>query len=889
MLLDRTNAAWTIGFRWPILVFMLVYYLWSEMARPSLAAVTLTPADHNLKRYNGEQVIVACSATPKEAIPRWYSPSLSEITEDSNQRIHIERRNDNVILRLKGVRSEDRGVWSCTADTYGKRSFTLEVEDPLILQANSVEYAPLEETHFISCVASGTIKAEFTWRKGPHKHKLTSSKYRVSQSGLHIASVSLADNDTFWCTADMYEKGITVDHPIRIIVSKAVTVPHITCAGNPCAVQGGRAVLRCESSGLPQPKYQWSKGPALQIQSNPDFKYHTDGNSLVINKLNRSDDGVYKCRAFNEYDKLGKEVDYKIKVLVPPNIDPISAPSISRDETTDLICAVDPNSSPPVYFNWFHQDGKLIKENEHFQIIDDPRNFRSVLRVINANKNHFLNYTCEAKNVAGVRRSNGELRINLPCAQSENTTTVFYGLSELESRVQCTFDSYPMPSITWHVDRPQSPEIRVGQRGVRTITLSQTGPYQWTSFLKIAPSSLESDLMLYCSARNPRHHESSTVQITLRKATLPDPPTFGQRVTSFINTASFSVQLPTNTGGLPIKHVEVRYKPVQNKLQLLEPAYLSERFNVSEGQKSILITLTNLFPSTFYRIGLVSITDFGESKTKENLFQTRGQTHPLFDVGVASAGLLNGSAFTLVNSSENVIPCGFFSSCIIKWRMLSDGGSPVSKITIDHLRVRSSAVFDSRQRKNAITIFKPLPVEPAGYELKNLLPLSRYMIEFNASNQFGTGTKLFYVKTSASPPGYRELQEARKRPGVWAVIGIILLIVILLVFLCMFVVCLRMPKPTSSSAQNFMGKIAGVSSATNQAFFDVNDFRDSMQPLNGGDTSRNFNPLYKENTGFESPWNTFLSESRSVVDKQRSLPPSITKNGFNLKNDSSRV
>ncbi|KAI0987084.1 hypothetical protein GJ496_003266 [Pomphorhynchus laevis] len=845
-----------------------IFALFACYIIPSVyTAVSLTPADGIMKRESGEQLIVACNVN-QPATPKWYSPTGSEISEDSNQRIHIERKHSKVILRLKGVRSEDRGLWSCDAGLKGKKSFTLDVEDPLVLISNAIEYAPLGETHFIKCIPSAPNKVELSWRKGPYKHKVESSKYRPDANGLHIVTVGMADNDTFWCTADIVDRGKTIDQPIRIIVSEAVTKPNIGCVGDPCAVQGGKAILQCHSSGIPSPKYQWSKGPALRIQSNPDFKYHTDSNSLVINKLNLSDDGTYECRAFNEFDTQGKSAFYTMHVLVPPLINPILPLLISIDESADLECSVDRSSSMPISFQWMHDNGSLLVENRHFQIVDDLINFRSVLRIFNANKAHFLNYTCEARNIAGRRRAVGELRINFPSEFTTNTTTVYFGLEGLESHLRCTFDGYPMPTITWHLDRPSSAELRPGDRNARDITLSQSGPYRWTSSIKIVPPSLSSDLVLFCVARNPRQ---SSVQITLKRATSPDPPSYGDRLNSFVNTASFKAVMPHFTGGLPVRQIEVRYKPVPDDRQTLEPPFLSERFNVSSSDNNVLVTLGNLLPSTLYRVGLVSFTDFGPSRMLENLFLTSGKTHPIFDVGVALS--TNESAsLTIANNSNDVLACGMFSSCILKWKMLSDGGSPLTSISISHSRIRTGN-FDSVSRQNVVN----LPITDQYYELKGLLPLSRYLVEFKSKNEIAQGSKKFFIKTGASPPGYRELQEARKRPGVWAVIGIILLIVTLLVFLCMFVVCLRMPKP-NSSGNNFIGKIAGVTSP-DPPFFN-GDFRDnSMQPLNA-DTSRNFNPLYKDNSGFESPWNTFIGDSR--FEKQRSFPAGFTT-------DSSRV
>jgi hypothetical protein len=93
--------------------------------------------------------------------------------------------------------------------------------------------------------------------------------------GLRINQVSMSDNDTFWCRADVLETGESRDFPITVIVSsmseinfdgilffvpiESISQARVTCA-NPCAIEKKTATLICEAVGLPAPKYLWFYG-----------------------------------------------------------------------------------------------------------------------------------------------------------------------------------------------------------------------------------------------------------------------------------------------------------------------------------------------------------------------------------------------------------------------------------------------------------------------------------------------------------------------------------------------------------------------------------------------------------------------------------------------------
>ncbi len=98
-----------------------------------------------------------------------------------------------------------------------------------------MQYVALGETAVIQCRVQANPIAEVTWFKGDDKTRIglfaffvsdrdgslliENPNYEVVHDGLRIKQVSMSDNNTFWCRADVLETGESRDLPITVIVS----------------------------------------------------------------------------------------------------------------------------------------------------------------------------------------------------------------------------------------------------------------------------------------------------------------------------------------------------------------------------------------------------------------------------------------------------------------------------------------------------------------------------------------------------------------------------------------------------------------------------------------------------------------------------------------------
>lgn len=78
----------------------------------------------------------------------------------------------------------------------------------------------MDSSVLIKCRVLANPSAEVSWFKGRDKTRLTSSNYERSNDGLKIHRVTLADNDVFWCQADVLETGESKDYPIQVIIAR---------------------------------------------------------------------------------------------------------------------------------------------------------------------------------------------------------------------------------------------------------------------------------------------------------------------------------------------------------------------------------------------------------------------------------------------------------------------------------------------------------------------------------------------------------------------------------------------------------------------------------------------------------------------------------------------
>ena len=97
---------------------------------------------------------------------------------------------------------------------------------PITFLGPSTQYVELNSGALIPCQARASSSAEVSWFKGADKASLSLPNYEPRFDGLRIQRVSLSDDDTFWCRADVSETGESKDYPIQVILVRAYSKEH---------------------------------------------------------------------------------------------------------------------------------------------------------------------------------------------------------------------------------------------------------------------------------------------------------------------------------------------------------------------------------------------------------------------------------------------------------------------------------------------------------------------------------------------------------------------------------------------------------------------------------------------------------------------------------------
>ncbi|XP_061452081.1 carcinoembryonic antigen-related cell adhesion molecule 6-like [Rhineura floridana] len=184
-----------------------------------------------------------------------------------------------------------------------------------------------------------------------------------------------------------------------LTVSEVLSKPSLSVSPYPFLLEFDSLHLTCNtSSKLAKVVWFWNREP---LRSNPQIQLSDNNRTFAIQRIVRSDAGIYQCEVSKAAFIEMSDVTY-IEVIYGPD-----TPVIQTDETSyaehsklSLSCKA---VAFPVEYSWFHNGKELSKG--------------SVLRICNVTVLDSGTYTCQALNGLSHRMANATLEVEVVASE----------------------------------------------------------------------------------------------------------------------------------------------------------------------------------------------------------------------------------------------------------------------------------------------------------------------------------------------------------------------------------------------------------------------------------------------------------------------------------------
>ncbi|XP_019908484.3 hemicentin-1 isoform X2 [Esox lucius] len=380
-------------------------------------------------------------------------------------------------LEIQDVRAEDSGQYSCVVTNMaGSTSlfYTVEIHlPPVIRESSSVVTAHINQDAVLLCEVEGYTSPTVLWRKDGIPIGPANNKYSILPEGsLHIKAVQLVDSGNYYCTVSNQAGSDQRGMELRVFVGPTISPGPF----NVTVTTGVRAVLSCETTGLPVPKVTWKRnGTPLDTNQQPDTYRLLSSGSLVISYPSSQDEGYFECTATNEVGEERRVIE--VILQVPPTIeDDVTA--VTAIKLAPVVMPCHAHGRPEPTISWTKSGAQLGARGGSYRVLPT-----GVLEITATTPSHAGRYTCSARNPAGVAHKHITLTVQEPPEISAMTEEVHVVLHH-GTVLPCNAQGFPRPSITWQREGvPISTGHRLallsnGALKFSRVTLGDAGTYQ---------------------------------------------------------------------------------------------------------------------------------------------------------------------------------------------------------------------------------------------------------------------------------------------------------------------------------------------------------------------------------------------------------------------------
>ncbi|XP_039628251.1 B-cell receptor CD22-like [Polypterus senegalus] len=485
-------------------VAVLVLTLWLLQGTRCYRSTVSLP--ENIEALDGSCVFIPCSFEPKKGLgddqigvwivnDPWKGNEVFRkdtsygVWENISVTIgDVEVRNCSTWLDRVGLQQE--GAYYFRTEGKLKYTFTashvnIQVRDkPLITPIVPVKEGTATS---LTCSAPSACPSDppvLTWSDTLNGIEFEESSkangIKVESAVLHFNASHLHHDKTVTCTAS--SRGQHWNNTVTLNVTYGPKNTHMLY--NPVKwTLGILANLTCNSNANPPSHYTWYQVKKSVVTS------RGTGQTLTVNVVTPSDNGVYYCNAENEHGAANSSA-VTIDVQYSPRNTSIAGRSVTGvPEGGAVTLSCSSNANPPSSYSWYHVSKSSATK----------RGSREKLTIKSVTLSDGGLYYCEAKNEHGMERS---MEVTVDVQYSPRNTSVrghrLHSIPEGGAvTLSCTSDANPPSRYTWY-HRSKSSVVQRGLEqnlNLRNVSLNDAENY-------------------YCEARN-RHGGENATAVTL--------------------------------------------------------------------------------------------------------------------------------------------------------------------------------------------------------------------------------------------------------------------------------------------------------------------------------------------------------------------------------------
>ncbi|XP_031229767.1 immunoglobulin superfamily member 10 isoform X2 [Mastomys coucha] len=268
------------------------------------------PFNEKVVAQTGKSVALNCSVDgnpPPEII--WILPDGTQFTNRPQNSPYLMASNGSLIV-YKATRNKS-GKYRCTARNkvgYIEKLILLEIgQKPVILTYEPGMVKSVSgESLTLHCVSDGIPKPNVKWTTPGGlviDRPQVYGKYILHENGtLVIKETTAHDRGNYICKAQNSVGQAVISVPVMIVAYPPRIINYLP--RNMLRRTGEAMQLHCVALGVPQPKITWETPGHSLLSTATERKPHRSEmlplqGTLVIQNLQTSDSGVYKCRAQN--------------------------------------------------------------------------------------------------------------------------------------------------------------------------------------------------------------------------------------------------------------------------------------------------------------------------------------------------------------------------------------------------------------------------------------------------------------------------------------------------------------------------------------------------------------------------------------------------------------